>query len=86
LAALARLNCPPAEMRLMSDAAPLAPTPIAAPLDDYLREVVQTLHTAVAQGMRHAADNPAAAEPQVADCEDILRVIMAGDVRAWLGS
>ena len=63
----------------------LSPTPIAAPLDDYLREVVQTLQTAVNQGMRRAADDPHAATPQIADCEDILRVIMAGDVKEWLG-
>jgi hypothetical protein len=60
------------------------PTPIAAPLDDYLREVVQTLHAAVNQGMRRAADDPRAATPQITDCEDILTVIMAGDVTEWL--
>ncbi len=60
-------------------------TPLAEPLDDYLREVVQTLHAAVSQGMRRAADDPKAAGPQIADCEEILRVIMAGDVREWLG-
>jgi hypothetical protein len=64
---------------------PLIPTPIAAPLDDYLREVVQTLHTAVNQGMRRAADDPHAASPQIADCAEILTVIMAGDVKEWLG-
>jgi hypothetical protein len=63
----------------------LTPTPIATPLDDYLREVVQTLHTAVSQGMRRAADDPRAANPQIADCEEILTVIMAGDVKTWLG-
>jgi hypothetical protein len=63
----------------------IAPTPIAAPLDDYLREVVQTLHTAVNQGMRKAADDPKAATPQIADCEEIIGVIMAGDVHDWLG-
>ncbi len=60
------------------------PTPIAAPLDDYLREVVQTLHAAVNQGMRRAADDPKAANPQIADCEDILTVIMAGNAKEWL--
>ena len=63
---------------------PIAPTQLSAPLDDYLREVVQTLHTAVNQGMRHTADDQRAANPQIADCQEILSVIMAGDVRAWL--
>ena len=63
----------------------LTPTPLAQPLDDYLREVVQTLQTAVSQGMRRAADDPQAAAAQIADCEEILHVIMAGDVKEWLG-
>jgi len=62
------------------------PTAIAAPLDDYLREVVQTLHTAVNQGMRRAADDPRAAIPQITDCQEILSAIMAGDVQEWLGT
>ena len=64
----------------------LTPTAIAQPLDDYLREVVQTLHTAVTQGMRRAADDPDAATPQIKDCAEILSVIMAGDVAEWLGN
>jgi len=60
------------------------PTAIAQPLDDYLREVVQTLHTAVNQGMRRAADDPKAATLQITDCAEILGVIMAGDVKEWL--
>jgi hypothetical protein len=63
---------------------PVSQTAIARPLDDYLREVVQTLHAAVSQGMRHAAADPRAAVPQIADCQEILAVIMAGDVNTWL--
>jgi hypothetical protein len=63
----------------------MRPTDLAAPLDDYLREVVQTLHAAVNQGMRRAADEPRAADSQIADCAEILDVIMAGDVNTWLG-
>ena len=62
----------------------IEPTQLSQPLDDYLREVVQTLHTAVNQGMRRAADDPRAATPQIADCEDIIGVIMTGDVKEWL--
>ncbi len=70
----------------MSADVSFTPTPIAQPLDDYLREVVQTLQAAVTQGMRRAADDPHAANPQIADCEEILSVIMAGDVKEWLGT
>jgi hypothetical protein len=64
--------------------ATIAATPLSALLDDYLREVVQTLHSAVSQGMRRAADDPRAASPQIADCQEILRVIMQGEVSEWL--
>ncbi len=57
----------------------------AIALDDYLREVVQTLHTAVNQGIRRAADDPTAATQQIEDCEEILRVIMAADLESWFG-
>ena len=67
-----------------SSIAPIAPTRIAEPLDDYLRQVVQTLHAAVNQAMRHAADDPQATARPLADCEEILRTIMAGDVPSWL--
>ena len=63
----------------------LESTAIAEPLDDYLREVVQTLHAAVTQAMRRANDNPQAAAPQLADCQEILNAIMAGNVAEWLG-
>jgi hypothetical protein len=64
---------------------PIQPTPIAAPLDDYLMQVVQTLHTAVNQGMRRVADDPQGATQQVNDCEEIIDIIMAGDVKEWVG-
>ena len=63
---------------------PIEPTPIAGPLDEYLMQVVQTLHTAVNQGMRRAADDPQGATQQVRDCEEIIDIIMAGNVKEWL--
>ena len=62
----------------------MQPTPLAQPLDDYLREVVQTLQAAVNQGMRHATEDANSATRQLADCQEILSVIMAGDVKEWL--
>jgi hypothetical protein len=64
---------------------PIEPTPIAVPLDDYLMQVVQTLHTAVNQGMRRLADNPQGATQQIKDAEEMIDIIMAGDVKEWLG-
>jgi len=60
------------------------PTPTAQPLDDYLREVVQTLRAAVTQGLRHVEDDPRAAGQRISDCEEILAEIMAGNVQEWI--
>jgi hypothetical protein len=64
---------------------PIEPTDIAVPLDDYLMQVVQTLHTAVNQGMRRLSDDPQGATKQVEDCEEIIDIIMAGNVKEWIG-
>ena len=56
----------------------------AEQLDAFLREVVRTLHTATAQGLRHAQDDPAATRRAIGDCQEILDQIMAGDVEAWV--
>jgi hypothetical protein len=53
-------------------------------LDTFLREVVVTLHSATAQGLRHAHDDPAVTEKAVRDCTEMLEQIMEGDVDAWL--
>jgi hypothetical protein len=61
--------------------------PQAAPdtekLDEHLLEVVRALHGAVKQGLSHAND-PKVIENAIADCKEILDVIMAGDVKEWL--
>ena len=59
-------------------------TPIAEPLDNFLQQVVQTLHSAVNQGIQNM-DNPQASEKIVKDCEEMLAVIMEGDVKEWIG-
>jgi hypothetical protein len=63
----------------------LQPTPIAEPLDAYLWEVVQTLQAAVDRGIRNAAEHPDVTQASIQDCEEILDVIMQGDVKEWLG-
>ena len=60
------------------------PAPITQPLDEYLTAVVETLHTAVNQGYKHATDNPALTEKAAQDCAEILDVIMAGNVEEWV--
>ena len=66
-------------------AASIETTPITEPLDAFLRQVIQTIHTAVNQGIRAAQDDPATADKAIADCEEIISIIMAGKVDEWIG-
>ncbi len=61
--------------------------PQAAPdiekLDEHLQEVVRALRGAVKQGVSHANDSKVV-DNAIEDCKEILNVIMAGDLNAWL--
>jgi hypothetical protein len=59
------------------------PVPITEPLDEHLLEVVRALHGAVKQGVSHT-DDPKVVDKAIADCKEILDVIMAGNVNEWL--
>ena len=52
-------------------------------LDEHLLEVVRALHGAVKQGVSHT-DDPKIVDAAIADCKEILDVIMAGNVKEWL--
>jgi hypothetical protein len=60
------------------------PHPDTEELDAFLREVVATLQSAAAQGLRHARDDSAVTDRAIRDCTEILEQIMEGDVDAWL--
>jgi len=52
-------------------------------LDEHLLEVVRALHGAVKQGVSHAKE-PKVMDQAINDCQEILEVIMQGDVKEWL--
>ena len=52
-------------------------------LGEHLLEIVRALHGAVKQGVAHLGE-PKIVDGAIVDCEEILDVIMAGDVEAWL--
>lgn len=60
--------------------------PITEPLDSYLRDVVQTLYAAVSRGLRYNTDDPTVTKQVIQDTEEILDVIMKGDVQEWVGA
>jgi hypothetical protein len=57
--------------------------PVTEQLDQHLLEVVRALHGAVKQGVSHA-DDSTVVNKAIADCKEILDVIMAGNVKEWL--
>ena len=59
--------------------------PLAAPLDDYLREVVVNLRQATDRGIRNVREQPDEASQAVHLCQDVIHVIMVGDVQSWVG-
>ncbi len=59
------------------------PAPNIETLDEHLLEVVRALHGAVKQGVSHT-DDPKVVDKAIADCKEILDVIMAGNVKEWL--
>lgn len=59
---------------------------LAEPLDKYLWEVVQTLKAAVDQGVRSLDSDPGATDRAIGDCEEMLDVILEGNVKEWVGA
>jgi hypothetical protein len=59
-------------------------TPIAEPLDEFLLQVVQTLHSAVNQSIKNMDDDPQVSDMAFQDCKDIIGTIMAGNVKEWI--
>lgn len=54
-------------------------------LDEHLKEMVLALHAAVNRAMPHVRDDPTLVEQALRDCEEILDVVLEGNVSEWLG-
>ena len=53
-------------------------------LDQQFKEFIQALKKAVGTGIPHLKDDPKVAVQAIADCKEILDVVMEGNVREWL--
>ena len=53
-------------------------------LDEHMKEMVLALHAAVNRAMPHLKDDPKLVDQALRDCEEILEVILDGDVAGWL--
>ena len=54
-------------------------------LDEHLKEMVLALHAAVNRAMPHVNDDPALVDQALRDCQEILEVVLEGNVTEWLG-
>ncbi len=59
--------------------------PFAHALDDFLHDVVGALHAAVNRGVASAKVDPAETDRALADCEEMIDTVMAGQVQEWIG-
>ena len=53
-------------------------------LDQQFKEFIQGIKKAVGAGIPHLKDDPKIVDQSIADCKDILDVVMEGNVKEWL--
>ncbi len=53
-------------------------------LDQQFKEFIQGIKKAVGAGIPHLKDDPKIVDQAIADCKEILDVVMEGDVKQWL--
>jgi len=53
-------------------------------LDEYLKTVVQAVYGATSTAVAHVKDDPKTTDNAIKDCEEILGVIMDGQVDEWV--
>lgn len=60
----------------------MAQAPHTVELDEHLKEVVAALHQAVNYGLPHV-NEPEVVDKAIADCKEVLDVVMEGKVSEW---
>ena len=53
-------------------------------LDQQFQEFIQAIKKAVATSIPHLKDDPKLVDQSIADCKEILDVVMEGNVKDWL--
>jgi hypothetical protein len=53
-------------------------------IDQQFKEFIQGLKQAVAAGIPHLKDDPKIVDQAIADCKEILDVVMEGNVKEWI--
>ena len=53
-------------------------------LDQQFKEFIQALKSAVGTALPHLKDDPKVVDQAISDCQEILDVVMEGNVSEWL--
>ena len=61
----------------------MQPAPYTDALDQQFKEFIQALKGAVSTALPHMKDDPKIVDKAIADCEEILGVVMEGNVKEW---
>ncbi|TMB66641.1 MAG: hypothetical protein E6J54_22035 [Deltaproteobacteria bacterium] len=62
----------------------MQPAPNTEALDQQFKEFIQALKSAVGSAMPHLKDDAKTVDKAIADCKEILDVVMEGNVKEWL--
>ena len=63
----------------------LEPVPFAHALDEFLRDIVGAIHKAVDRGIAGLKADPPETDRALADCEEMIDTVMAGQGQEWVG-
>jgi hypothetical protein len=61
----------------------MQPAPNTDALDQQFKEFIQGLKGAVSSALPHLKDDPKLVDKAIADCEEILGVVMEGNTKEW---
>lgn len=62
----------------------MEPAPNTEALDEQFKEFIQALQSAVGRAMPHLKDDEKVVDQAIKDCQEILDVVMEGNVAEWL--
>jgi hypothetical protein len=62
----------------------MQPAPNTDALDQQFKDFIQAIKQAVGTGIPHLKDDPKIVDQSIADCKEILDVVMEGNVKEWL--
>jgi hypothetical protein len=61
----------------------MEPAPYTEALDQQFKEFIQALKGAVSSALPHLKDDEKVVDKAIADCKEILDVVMEGNVKEW---